>query len=181
MTAIAVVGLGYVLTLPPPDVSESDVDGAHVAAKEVDQMLSAAIASAGTQLGFSDPILVQVLFGCIDANGALDPASTACPGSMVATLQDGRHGDRFALAVVGRKGLLISAAPREAVMALPPATCRPARVLAIGRSRGLTWKPQPDIFLSYGPASGGGAEWHVTRDKVPMLAISDAECVATTR
>ena len=180
MAAVAVVGLGYVITLPPPDV-EGDVHGVSVAAKNVTEMLSAAIAQAGSKLGFSDPVVVQILSGCVDMNGALDPVSTACPGSMIATIQDGRDRYRFALAVVGSKGLLVSAVPREAVMALPPATCRPSSMLAIARSRGLDWEPQPDIFLSYGPASGGGAEWSVSRNKVPMIALSDAACVAATR
>jgi len=176
LAAVAVVGLGYVITLPPPDVSESDVVGVPVAAKDVTEMLAAAMARAGSKLGFSDPQLVQVLFGCVDVNGVLDPASTACPGSMIATIQDGHDRYRFALAVVGSKGLLVSAVPREAVMALPPATCRPSSMLAVARSRGLVWEPKPDTFLSYGPASGGGAEWSVTRDKVSMIAVSDSMC-----
>ena len=180
VVAVAAIGLTFVLTLPPPpDDREHASKPASPAAGDADQMLQAAIGEARSKLGFSEPVPIQVLFGCLDDRGVLDTASTACPASMIATLQDSARPDRFALAAAGKMGLIVSPAPREAVMALPPARCTPGRLLAAARARGLGWKPESQLFLAYGPSPNRGAEWAVTRDRLPLLTLTDAECTAS--
>jgi len=150
-----------------------------ISARDADGMVQAAIDHARSNLAIVNPVLVQVMFSCIDSQGHLDPTNTACPGTMILTVQDRSHRNSFVLAAVAAEGLVATRAPRDQVMALPPAKCSAGRLLSQARARGLSWKPETTLFVHYGPAQQGGAHWSIERDRVPLLELTDAECAAS--
>jgi len=130
---------------------------------------------ARLHLKFAHPRLSYLLLGCADMTGYLDPLSSSCPGSVVATFDDEPRGDEVALVVVGKTGMVGGRSSRGDTISLAPAGCTVERFLDAAKQAGAQWSPASNVFIGYGP-SASGAAWLVQRGDAVIFSATDPTC-----
>jgi hypothetical protein len=139
------------------------------------RFLSDAADYARHHLKFAKPRFSYVLLGCADLSGHLDPLSSSCPGSVVATFEDEPRGEEVALVVVGKTGMVGGRSSRRDVISLKPAACTIESFLDAAKQAGVRWSPASDVFISYGPSTSGAA-WMVKRGDAVLFSATDPSC-----
>ncbi len=130
---------------------------------------------ARTRLGFESPRLAYLLLGCCDMGGRLDPTSSSCPGSLVATFDDARAGSDVAFVTIGKAGITGRRTSRTDAITLPPSTCAVDRFIGVAAMSGTRWETEKDVFVGYFPTPSGAA-WSVKRGATILFSTSDASC-----
>jgi hypothetical protein len=164
--------------LPPAPIDSSHPLGPLVPTAgdgAASQFVSDAADYARHNLRFANPRLSYLLLACTDMNGHLDPHSSSCTGSVLATFEDEPRGDEVAFVVLGKTGIVGGRATRADAISLAPARCTVDLFLDAAKQAGTRWSAASDVFLGYG-ATASGAAWMVRRGDAVLFSTTDARC-----